>query len=378
MSRYILISISTFILSLLSLHLATAATLVQRQRPTPTYTTDTFIKPTANARYQVGVPISVSWYIAQTKINENLAQSFNITIALDGDIGLSLSQAVAYPGWGEHDTTFTARDTWPESNKYQIFIIMDYGMKTLKSPNFGIWGGGRTASSTTSFATSTSRPSTTTTSESELSTTSSDSETTTSTSTSSSETSDPSPTESPDPAPSNGISGTVLGGAIGGSIAGTLAIVGIIWFMRRSMAQSRASHGSDRPNASNPKNQPPGFQPDSSNANQQWPYQQMNAPSTTSVNHLNNEYKGFAHPPPPPPPPPTTHMPRPNATTMNEMPTQMHQEPVELHSMPQNNTAIEMPGDMSWSTQLPAPVAQGQQQQQQPQRYVYGPQSYNR
>ncbi|KAK6344606.1 hypothetical protein TWF718_006564 [Orbilia javanica] len=373
MARYQYISMFVFALLSLHLHFTAAAVLVERQLPTATYTTDTITKPTANARYQVGFPIPVSWYIPETKFNGNTAESFNVTIALDGVVAMELSQSVSYPGWGEHDTTFTARDTWPESSQYQIFIIMSYGVKTLKSPKFGIWGGGKTATPiTTSRASSTSPPSTTT-GEPEASTTSSsDSESTTSAS--ASETSDvaAAPTESTDSAPSNGISGTVLGGAIGGSIAGTLAIVGLVWFMRRSMAQSRASHGSNGASGSNPNQNtaPPGYQ-NNGNGGQQWPYQQMNAPSTTSVNHLNNEYKGFAHPPPPPPPHSTT----PSNTTMNEMPTQMHHEPVELHSItqPHHNAAIEMPGDMSWNMPPPAPVAQ----QQQPHRYVYGPQSYN-
>ncbi|KAK6497029.1 hypothetical protein TWF481_002009 [Arthrobotrys musiformis] len=361
--------ISTIILTLLSLQLAAAATLAARQSPTPTYTytTDTVIKPTANARYQVGIPISVSWYIPKTTLNQNTAQSFNTTIALDGVVGVELSQAVSFPGWGDHDTTFTPRDTWPESNKYQIFIFMDYGMKTLKSPNFGIWGGGKPATSTvTSSQASTSTSPSTTTGESEPST-SSDSE---ATSASASETSDPSPTENSNPAPSNGISGAVLGSAIGGSVVGTLAIVGLVWFMRRNMAKSRANHGSDKPNNSNTNNTPPGYQNNNGNGNQQWPYQQMNAPSTTSVNHLNNEYKGSVHPPPPP-----SHPLLPNSATVNEMPTQMHHEPVELYTMPQHSTAAEMPGDMNWNMPPPAPVAQAQQQ---PQKYVYGPQSYDR
>ncbi|KAK6523068.1 hypothetical protein TWF281_002491 [Arthrobotrys megalospora] len=369
MARYI----STLIITLLSLHFATAAILVERQRVSPTstytYTKDTIVKPTAHARFQVGVPINVVWYIPETRFNQNTAESFNITIALGGKVAMELSNSVSFPGYGEHDTTFTPTETWPQSNKYQIFIFMDFGTKTLTSPNFGIWGGGKTptptpddeetSSTTTSQASRTSPPSTTT-SGSEASTTSSSGSIT-------SETTDPSPSTSTEPAPSGGVSGTILGGAIGGSIVGTLAIVGLIWFMRKSMADSRASHGSNGPNNSNTNNgnhPPPSYQNNNGNGNQQWPYQQMNAQSTTSVNQINSEYKGFAPPPPPPPPVPA----------VNEMPTQMHHEPVELYSMPQQNTAAEMPGDMSWNMPPPPPLAQ----QQQPQRYVYGPQSYDR
>ncbi|KAK6339995.1 hypothetical protein TWF730_001771 [Orbilia blumenaviensis] len=366
MYRYI----SSLLLALLSLRFATAAVLVERQGATSTYThtKDTIVKPTANARYQVGVPIDVVWYIPETRFNQNKAESFNITIALGGQVAMELSNSVSFPGYGEHETTFTPRASWPESSKYQIFIFMDFGTKTLTSPSFGIWGGGKTptptpddtetSSTRTSQASRTSPPSATTGGSESSPTSDSDPGPTTSSSASG-----PSPTTSVEPAPSSGVSGAVLGGAIGGSIAGTLAIVGLIWFMRRSMAQSRASHGANGPNNPNPANSkaPPSY-PNNSGNGQQWPYQQMGAPSTTSVNNANSEFKGFA-PPPPPPPVPTS--------TMSEMPTQMHHEPVELHSMPQHNAAAEMPGDTAWNMPPAAPVAQ-----QQPQRYVYSPQSY--
>lgn len=85
--------IPTLLLALLTLHLTSAATILERQLATPTYTTDTILKPTANARYQVGIPVSVSWYIPQTTFNKNTAESFNVTIALDGVVSMGLSEA---------------------------------------------------------------------------------------------------------------------------------------------------------------------------------------------------------------------------------------------------------------------------------------------
>ncbi|KAF3918161.1 hypothetical protein ABW20_dc0102169 [Dactylellina cionopaga] len=258
---------------------------------------------------------------------------------------MELSNSVSFPGYGEQDTTFTPDETWPESNKYQVFILMDFGIKTLKSPNFGIWGGGKTSTSTldassTSSATraaKTSPPSQITGAPSTTSGADEPSNTTSSAS--------PSPT-----AAATTVSPTILAGAIGGAIAGTLAIVGLVWLMRNRMAESRAAHGSPNSNAGYP---PPSYQNKVDNGGQPWSYQQMNAQSATSVN-ANNEFKGFA------------------PVALNEMPTQMHQEPVEMYA---GKERVELSGDSNWHIPPPPPPTHQQQQQS---RYVYGPQSYGR
>ncbi|EPS40347.1 hypothetical protein H072_5844 [Dactylellina haptotyla CBS 200.50] len=348
------------LLTLFAAHVVSASLGIHRRVPDPsptetyTYKTDTVIKPTANARFQVGIPIDVVWYIPQTPYNTNGAESFNITIALGGEVAMELSNSVSFPGYGEQDTTFTPDETWPESNKYQIFILMDFGTKTLTSPNFGIWGGGQTptptsieseASSTSvSKASKTIPPSTTT--PADASTTSDIYKASTASASTSA---------SPTAVAAAGVSPTILGGAIGGAILGTLAIVGILWFMRKRMAESRANHGITNPNA-NGNYPPPSYPSQTGNGGQAWTYQQMNAHSTASIN---NDYKGFA----------------PTNAVVNEMPTHIHQEPVELYAMKER---VEMPGDSSWN--IPPPPAPSQQpypQKSHPQRYVYGPDSYN-
>ncbi|KAF3913696.1 hypothetical protein AA313_de0202629 [Arthrobotrys entomopaga] len=329
--------------------LASASIIIRREddaspSSTYTYTTDTVVKPTANALFQVGVPIDVVWYIPQTDANANTAEEFNVTIALNGEIGAVISDSVSYPGYGEQDTDFTPSETWPESNSYQVFILMDDGTKTLKSPKFGIFGGGKTPTPTANHS-KTSTSSTPEASETKSPTTTSP---TSSSTTSGTPTSATSASSTPTAAP--GVSGTVLGGAIGGAIAGTLALVGVILFMKKRMAESRGAHGAS--NSNNGNHPPPNYQAHEipSNPGQPWPYQQMNAHSTTTVN-TNYDPKGFV------------------PMGVNELPTQMHYEPVELYTM--SKEATELPGDTNWNVP-------NQSSQPQPQKYVYGPDSYAR
>ncbi|KAK6541344.1 hypothetical protein TWF694_007158 [Orbilia ellipsospora] len=339
-------------LTIALVQLASASILIQRSEDdaspssTYTYTTDTVVKPTANALFQVGVPVDVVWYIPKTDFNADTAEEFNVTIALDGEIGAVISDSVSYPGYGEQDTDFTPDETWPESNKYQIFILMDDGTKTLTSPPFGIFGGGKkpTPTATHSKVSTSSAPKASKTKS--PSTPSSTSASVTSGASTSTASSSPSSTA----AAAAGVSGTVLGGAIGGAIAGTLALVGAIWFMKKRMAESRGAHGAS--NSNNGNYPPPNYQAHEmpGNSNQPWPYQQMNAHSTTTVN-TNHDPKGFV------------------PMGVNELPTQMHHEPVELYTM--SKETAEMPGDSNWN--VPS-----QPSQQQPQKYVYGPDSYAR
>ncbi|KAF3923803.1 hypothetical protein ABW21_db0200147 [Orbilia brochopaga] len=335
----------------LSSHLAAGSWIEERQldsSPTSTaytYTTDTIIKPTANARFQVGIPIPVVWFIPKTPFNEDSAESFNVTIALNGQIGKEVSSSVAIPGYGEMDTDFTPDETWPESNNYQVFILVEYGMTTLKSDKFGIWGGGQTPTPTSTSVTSRARktPPASKTTAAKATTSGVD------TSTTAGPTSSPTSTAA---AAAGGVSPTVLGGAIGGAVVGTLAIVGLIWFMRRRMSQSRASHGQTNSHI-NGGPLPPSY-PSTHNSpagNQAWPYQQMGGNSTASVNNFSNDYKGYSG--------------------VNELPTHMHQEPVELNAVPQRNSRImgEMMGDTDWHNPPP-------RQPNQPHKYVYSPASY--
>ncbi|KAJ6261646.1 Beta-glucuronidase [Drechslerella dactyloides] len=296
-------------------------------------------------RFQVGMSVPVVWYIPKTPANQNTAESFNVTIALNGKIGLEISDSVAYPAYGDMDTEFIPDETWPESNNYQIFIIMGYGMKTLKSDKFGVWGGGKTPTptSTPTLATSRARKMQSASSTTTAATTASAADASTTADSTSSST----PTAVP---PAGGVSPGILGGAIGGAIVGTLAIVGLIWFMRKRMSQSRANHGQSTMHTNN-GSLPPKY-PNAHDApagNQPWPYQQMGGHSTTSVHNTNNDFKGYA--------------------TANELPTQMHQEPVELYAMQGPPHKVEMMGDTTWHNTPPPP-------QNQPQKYVYSPASY--
>ncbi|KAF3935287.1 hypothetical protein ABW19_dt0205228 [Dactylella cylindrospora] len=360
------------LLSLASLQLGSGSIIIGRQinepspTPTYTYTKDTLVKPTANARFSVGVPIDVVWYIPETETS-NTAESFNVTIALNGVVAGELSSTLSYPAYGEHDTDFTPDETWPESNNYQIFIFYDYGVKTMTSGKFGIWGGGETPSPSPDpeeeTSSTTKAPKTTTSEDAASATETSSTPATTSAATTSGADASSTPSSSPSASPtsSSGVSPTILGGAIGGSIVGTLAIVGVVWFMRKRMADSRATHG--KPDSNGPSNPFTDNNQTMGNSgappsNQAWPYQNMGAHSTTSVN---NDYKGFA------------------PVGMNEMPTQMHSEPVELYAMKER---VEMMGDTGWSHPPPPPPPVQQQQQQyqhqQQQGYAYGPGSYNR
>ncbi|KAK6331257.1 hypothetical protein TWF696_003317 [Orbilia brochopaga] len=338
-------------LATIFLRLAAGSWIEERQADssptstTYTYTKDTIVKPTANARFQVGMSIPIVWYIPETPTNKNGAESFNVTVALNGEIGKEIGTSVSFPGYGEMDSEFTPDETWPESNNYQVFIFLDYGVKTLKSEKFGIWGGGKTPTPTSTSTTSRTRkasPASKTTSAAAAATTSS-----TDVSTTTSSSSSPISTAA---ASAGGVSPAILGGAIGGAVVGTLAIVGLIWFMRRRMSQSRASHGQNT-SQTNGGPYPPSY-PNAHEApagNQPWPYQQMGGHSTTTVHNVGNEYKGYA--------------------SVNELPTQMHQEPVELNALHAQGGRVEMMGDTNWN--YPPPP-----QQNQPQKYVYSPASY--
>ncbi|EPS38033.1 hypothetical protein H072_8273 [Dactylellina haptotyla CBS 200.50] len=312
------------ILVLVSIHLAAGSMILARQTatsaaatPTYAYTQDTLIKPTLAAQYRVDKPIELVWYIPPTGANANVDEAWNVTVALDGAIISALPQLYTPQISGEHTYEFTAEDTWPVSEKYQIIIFYDDGGKTLTSQNFGISGGGKTPSPTPNL-----------------------SETPTATggplsSTSSVSTSSSSSSASAAPGGSSSIKPAVLGAAIGGAVVGTAALAGIVFLLlRRRKSKPHSKPKSNRDEHDSDGGHPSGMAEltDAGASVQpllyQPKYQHHGAGSNVQKEHdtgvmTTSSYQG-----------------------VNELPAQSYNEPSEMYSSPKQRA--EVMGDTDW------------------------------
>ncbi|KAF3934994.1 hypothetical protein ABW20_dc0100600 [Dactylellina cionopaga] len=305
-----------------------------------TYTKDTLVQPTANARFQVNTLIDVVWYIPQTQANANVDESWNVTVALDGKITTELPNLYTPQTSGEHFLDFTPTESWPISDKYQVFIFYDSGAKSLVSPNFGISGGGKTSS--------TEEPSTTRASRTSSATSSTQTGgTTTAASTQSTSPTDGAPASTSSASSGKVISAGILGGAIGGAVVVTLILVGLILFMRKRKAKANSRSilgggGGLDPNDGGYPGAP--VEIGGGNSIQPWSYQQTNAQNNTNVN-ANKKYEDFRE----------VGVIKP--VGVNELPTNAYYDPVEMPAATKERT--EMMGDTDW-IQPPRTGQQGQ------------------
>ncbi|EWC46458.1 hypothetical protein DRE_04401 [Drechslerella stenobrocha 248] len=319
--------------------------------PTYTYTQDTLIRPTAGARFQVERPVNVVWYIPPTSENTGIAEAWNVTIALDGKVAREVANVFTSDMSGDHEANFTPGVTWPVSEDYQIIIYYDSGLKSLVSPNFGIFGGGQaTRTSGSDQSSTTSRASGTQTAPP---TTSAGSEATgTPASTSSASSESPSASAAPG---GTGVSAGTLGGAIGGAVVATLGLVGLFLFLRKRRASAALNpRGAYDPDQNDGKGSGPVELGGA--GGQSWSYQQVNAHSSTSLN-ATKEYQELGA---------TSMVPPARAT---EMPTEFHQDPVEMYAV--SKERAEVMGDTNWAQEAPL-------NQQQQQGYNYAQQSHGR